>query len=91
MAQSSCLDAASNFDILIFSDRMLSHAKGRYEWEKPAILTPEEIDRRMKAGIKRALSTPPSPTKELLGKTERAQNQRESRETRARRTKPKAL
>jgi len=50
----------------------------------------EEIERRMSAGIRRALSTPPSPTRELIGKTERAQNQRESREIRARRAKPKA-
>lgn len=44
------------------------------------VLTPEEIERRMNAGVKRALSTPPSPIKELVGRTERAQNQRESRE-----------
>ena len=53
-------------------------------------LTPsdEEIERRMAAGIRRALSTPPSPTKALIGKTERAKNQRESRAIRTRRTKP---
>ena len=28
----------------------------------------------MNAGIRRALDTPPSPTKELVGKTERAQS-----------------
>jgi len=52
-------------------------------------LVPEEIERRMNYGIRRALSTPPKPTKELIGKTERAQSQRESREIRARRAKPK--
>jgi hypothetical protein len=49
----------------------------------------EEIERRMVAGIWRALNTPPSPTKDLIGKTERAKNQRESRALRARRAKPK--
>jgi len=50
----------------------------------------EEIKRRMNAGVRRALGTPPLPTKELVGKTERAQSQRESRAIRARRTKPKS-
>jgi hypothetical protein len=50
----------------------------------------EEVLRRMEVGIRRALSTPRTPTKELVGKTERAQSQRESREIRARREKPKA-
>ena len=53
-------------------------------------LAPDEIARRMIAGIRRALDTPPSPTKNLVGKTERAKNQRESREVRARRAKPKS-
>jgi hypothetical protein len=35
-------------------------------------LSDEEIQRRTDAGITRALSTPPSPTNELVGKTERA-------------------
>lgn len=48
----------------------------------------DEIERRMIAGIRRALDTPPSPTKDLVGKTERAKSQRESREIRARRAKP---
>ena len=52
-------------------------------------LADDEIERRMTAGIRRALNTPPSPTKDLVGKTERAQNQRESRVVRARRSKPK--
>jgi hypothetical protein len=43
----------------------------------------------MNAGIRRALNTPPSPTKNLVGKTERAKNQRESRAIKARRAKPK--
>jgi len=47
-------------------------------------LNDDEIARRMNAGVRRALNTPPSPTKELIGKTERAQNQRESREIRGR-------
>jgi hypothetical protein len=50
----------------------------------------DEIERRMNEGIRRALNTPPKPTKELVGKTERAKNQRESRELRARRAKPKS-
>jgi len=45
----------------------------------------EEIVRRRDAAIKRALSTPHRPTKELIGKTERAKAQREAR---ARRSKP---
>jgi hypothetical protein len=49
----------------------------------------DEIERRMNAGIRRALRTPPTPTKELVGKSERAQSQRESRAIRARRTNPK--
>lgn len=39
----------------------------------------EEIALRMNNAVRRALNTPPSPTKELIGKTERAQSQRESR------------
>jgi hypothetical protein len=38
-----------------------------------------EITRRMDDAVRRALSTPPTPTKKLVGKTERAQSQRESR------------
>jgi hypothetical protein len=50
----------------------------------------DEIDQRMNNAVRRALSTPPTPTKELVGKTERAQSQRESREIRECRKKPKA-
>jgi hypothetical protein len=57
---------------------------------KSGELTPEKIESRMVAGIRRALDTPPSPTKTLVGKTERAKNQRESREIRARRAKPES-
>jgi hypothetical protein len=52
-------------------------------------LSDEEIVRRRDAAIRRALNTPPKPTKELIGKTERAKAQRETRELRARRSKPK--
>ncbi|GEM_PF-2085950 len=38
-----------------------------------------EIQRRMEAGIRRALNTPPKPTKELVGKTDRAKAQKKSR------------
>jgi len=49
----------------------------------------QEIERRMNAGIRRALGSPPSPTKSLVGKSERAQAQRETREIRANRAKRK--
>jgi hypothetical protein len=52
-------------------------------------LSEDEIKRRMNAAVRRALATPPTPTKELVGKTERAQSQRESRVIIARRTKPR--
>jgi hypothetical protein len=42
-------------------------------------LDTEEIARRMNNAVRRALSTPPTPTKELIGKSERALAQRESR------------
>jgi hypothetical protein len=51
--------------------------------------TDEEIARRRDDAIRRALNTPPKPLKEFVGKTERAQSQRESRAIRARRAKPK--
>ena len=48
----------------------------------PAISTmsiPEkEIERRMNAGIRQALNTPPLRVRNLIGKTERAQSQRQS-------------
>jgi hypothetical protein len=34
-------------------------------------VTDDEIKRRMEAGLRRALNTPPTPTKELIGKSER--------------------
>ena len=39
----------------------------------------DKIAQRRDDAIRRALSTPPKPTKELIGKSERAQFQRESR------------
>jgi len=53
-------------------------------------LSESEILRRMEGGIRRALETPPTPTRGLVGKTERAKNQRESRAIRARRAKPES-
>jgi hypothetical protein len=52
-------------------------------------LSDDEIERRMIAGVRRALNTPPKPTKEIVGKTERAQAQRETNRIRkAARLKP---
>jgi hypothetical protein len=48
-----------------------------------------EIDRRRDEAIRRALNTPPKPSKEILGKTERAQSQKTTKSIRARRSKPK--
>jgi hypothetical protein len=53
-------------------------------------LPEEEIKQRMEAGIRRALSTPPKPTKDLIGKTERAKAQQDTKTIRARRAKPKS-
>ena len=39
----------------------------------------DAIARRMNNGVRRALNTPPKPLKELVGKSERALSQRESR------------
>ena len=50
----------------------------------------QETEKRFTAALRRALTTAPTPTKELIGKTERAQNQRESRAIGAFRTTPKA-
>jgi hypothetical protein len=50
----------------------------------------EEIARRRDAAIRRALSTPPKPLKEFVGKSERAIAQRESRVRKAARSKPKS-
>jgi hypothetical protein len=57
--------------------------------ERDSEFSKEEIARRMVAAVRRALTTPPTPTKKLVGKTERAQSQRESRAIRTRRKKPK--
>jgi hypothetical protein len=51
-------------------------------------LTREEIERRRDAAIRRALNTPPKPTKELIGKTEGARDQRKIKK--ARPAKPKS-
>jgi hypothetical protein len=54
-------------------------------------LSEDEIAQRMDAGVRRALSTPPTPTKELVGKSERARAQRETKQIRkTRRSKPEA-
>ncbi|MGD0762666.1 MAG: hypothetical protein ABR929_05645 [Roseiarcus sp.] len=52
--------------------------------------TDEEIARRRDDAIRRAMNTPPKPLKEFVGKTERAQAQRESRVKKAARSKPKS-
>jgi hypothetical protein len=58
--------------------------------KKDAQFTETETTKRMADAVRRALNTPPTPTKELVGKTERAQSQRESRTIKARRNVPKA-
>ena len=40
------------------------------------ILSDAEIERRMNDAVRRALSTPPTPAKELIGKSERAKAKR---------------
>ncbi len=52
-------------------------------------LSSHETEQRMDAAVRRALSTPPSPTRNLIGKTERAKSQRETKKIRAHRSKPK--
>jgi hypothetical protein len=47
--------------------------------DKDEQLSEDEIQRRMDNAIRRALSTPPKPTKQLVGKTERAKSQRKSK------------
>jgi hypothetical protein len=49
-----------------------------------------EIAQRRDAAIRRALNTPPKPAKEMVGKTERAQEQRASRVRKVSRSKPKS-
>jgi hypothetical protein len=51
-------------------------------------LTEEEIAERMNQAVRRALNTPPTPIKELIGKSERAIARRESRVRR--KEKPKS-
>jgi hypothetical protein len=50
----------------------------------------EDIARIRDAAIRRALNTPPKPMKEIVGKSERAIAQRESRVRKAARSKPKS-
>jgi len=51
-------------------------------------LAEDEIARRMDAAVRRALNTPPTPTKQLIGKSERAIARRESRVGKKRKPKP---
>jgi hypothetical protein len=54
-------------------------------------LSAQETAQRRDAAIRRALNTPPTPTKELVGKTERAQQMGEIRKAKkAPRSRPKA-
>jgi hypothetical protein len=46
-------------------------------------LTPAEIAKRRDDAIRRALNTPHTPTKDLIGKTERARQMRETKRRRA--------
>ncbi len=48
-----------------------------------------EIAERRDAALRRALTTPPKPTKDMVGKTERAQEQRALKEHRKVRAKSK--
>lgn len=49
----------------------------------------DEISRRRDAALRRALTTPPKPTKDMVGKTERAQEQRAVKDRRKVRAKSK--
>lgn len=49
----------------------------------------EDIARRRDAALRRALTTPPKPTKDMVGKTERAQEQRALKDRRKVRAKSK--
>jgi hypothetical protein len=44
-------------------------------------LSEKEIARRMEDGIRRALSTPPKPTRELVGKSKRTNAKRQIRKS----------
>jgi hypothetical protein len=48
----------------------------------------EEIARRRDDAIRRALNTPPKPHKEMVGKSDRAKTQQESRVKKAAQSKP---
>jgi hypothetical protein len=56
----------------------------------PPQLSKEEITRRMNDAMRRALNTPPMRAKDIVGKSERAAEMRESRVRKAARSKPKA-
>jgi hypothetical protein len=49
----------------------------------------EDIARRRDAALRRALTTPPKPTKDMIGSTERAQEQRALKDRRKVRAKSK--
>ena len=53
--------------------------------DKDAPLSDAEITGRMNAAVRRALNTAPTPTKEIVGKSERAIAQREICKAKARR------
>jgi len=53
-------------------------------------ISESEITRRMNAAIRRALNTPPTPIKELIGKSERAVARRASRVRKKGKPKPSA-
>lgn len=59
--------------------------------DQPERFGDEETARRMEAGVRRALNTPPKPAKELIGKTERATAQREGRAREASQPAPMPL
>jgi hypothetical protein len=49
--------------------------------DKNAPLSEGEIQRRMDEAVRRALTTPPTPTKELVGKSERAERLKKARQS----------
>jgi hypothetical protein len=53
-------------------------------------LSDEEVAKRRDDAMRRALSTPPKSSKEMLGKTERAQAQRQTKAIRKTQAKPKS-
>jgi hypothetical protein len=58
--------------------------------EQTPEFTEEEIALRMNAAVRRALSTPPKPLKEMTGKGQRAPVERKSRVRKAARSRPKS-